>query len=237
MRPSDPHDTSRSSAHGRTAVRPTRPYRPQRKGPSVAEKRELALRDALRLLAPGPVGLVSTMYRDQPNVMTAAWMLPLSLDPVRIGVAVHPTRLTHEFISKTEWFAINIPNVDLITPVHTCGLRSGRDGDKFAATGLTPTEAREIEAPLIAECVAHIECGVAERRHPRRPRSLRRQRPRRQRPRRSLRWVLGRHGRRRAAAPPPRRRSLLRVATGLSRRAAGRSRTEYHPDQAESQPR
>jgi flavin reductase (DIM6/NTAB) family NADH-FMN oxidoreductase RutF len=129
----------------------------------MAEKRQLALRDALRLLSPGPVALVSTMYRDQPNVMTAAWLLPLSLDPVRIGVAVHPTRLTHEFISKTEWFALNIPNVDLITPVHTCGMRSGRDGDKFAATGLTPTEAQEIEAPLIAECVAHIECGVAER--------------------------------------------------------------------------
>jgi flavin reductase (DIM6/NTAB) family NADH-FMN oxidoreductase RutF len=95
--------------------------------------------------------------------MTAAWLLPLSLDPVRVGVAVHPTRLTHEFISKSEWFAINIPNVDLITPVHTCGMRSGRDGDKFAATGLTPAEAQEIEAPLIAECVAHIECGVAER--------------------------------------------------------------------------
>jgi flavin reductase (DIM6/NTAB) family NADH-FMN oxidoreductase RutF len=129
----------------------------------MAEKRQIAPRDALRLLAPGPVALVSTMYRDQPNVMTAAWLLPLSLDPVRVGVAVHPTRLTHEFISKSEWFAINIPNVDLITPVHTCGLRSGRDGDKFAATGLTPAEAQEIEAPLIAECVAHIECGVAER--------------------------------------------------------------------------
>ena len=39
------------------------------------------------------------------GAMTAAWLLPLSLDPVRIGVAVHPTRLTHEFISKSEWFA------------------------------------------------------------------------------------------------------------------------------------
>lgn len=129
----------------------------------MAEKRQVALRAALRLLSPGPVALVSTMYRDRPNVMTAAWLLPLSLDPIRVGVAVHPTRLTHEFISKSEWFALNIPNVDLITPVHTCGMRSGRDGDKFAATGLTPTEAQAIEAPLIAECVAHIECGVAER--------------------------------------------------------------------------
>jgi flavin reductase (DIM6/NTAB) family NADH-FMN oxidoreductase RutF len=129
----------------------------------MAEKQERGVRDALRLLSPGPVTLVSTMYRDQPNLMTAAWLLPLSLDPVRIGLAVHPTRLTHEFISKSEWFAINIPNVDLITAVHTCGLRSGREGDKFALTGLTPADAQEIEAPLVAECVAHIECGVAER--------------------------------------------------------------------------
>jgi flavin reductase (DIM6/NTAB) family NADH-FMN oxidoreductase RutF len=78
-------------------------------------------------------------------------------------VAIHPTRLTHEFISKSEWFALNIPNVDLMTAVHTCGMRSGRDGDKFEVTGLTAADAAEIEAPLVAECVAHIECGVAER--------------------------------------------------------------------------
>lgn len=129
----------------------------------MAQKKERGARDALRLLSPGPVTLISTMYREQPNLMTAAWLLPLSLDPVRIGVAVHPTRLTHEFISKSEWFAINIPNVDLITAVHTCGIRSGRESDKFALTGLTPTDAQEIEAPLVGECVAHIECGVAER--------------------------------------------------------------------------
>jgi flavin reductase (DIM6/NTAB) family NADH-FMN oxidoreductase RutF len=129
----------------------------------MAEKKERGARDALRLLSPGPVTLISTMYRDQPNLMTAAWLLPLSLDPVRIGVAIHPSRLTHEFISKSEWFAINIPNVDLITAVNTCGLRSGRESDKFAFTGLTPADAQEIEAPLVAECVAHIECGVAER--------------------------------------------------------------------------
>jgi flavin reductase (DIM6/NTAB) family NADH-FMN oxidoreductase RutF len=129
----------------------------------MAEKRQVDLRDALRLLAPGPVALVSTIYRDHPNLMTAAWLMPLSLDPVSVGVAIQPSRLTHEFVSKSEAFALNIPNVDLLTAVHACGLRSGRDGDKFAATNLTPADASEIEAPLVAECVAHIECGVAER--------------------------------------------------------------------------
>ena len=129
----------------------------------MAEKRRVEPRDALRMLAPGPVALVTTIYRDQPNVMTAAWLLPLSLDPTYVGVAVHPTRLTHEFVSKSEAFALNIPTVDLLSAVHACGMRSGRDGDKFAATGLTPEAALEIEAPLIAECVGHVECGVVDR--------------------------------------------------------------------------
>ena len=130
----------------------------------MATKRELETRDGLRLLAPGPLALVTTMYRDQPNVMTAGWLLPLSFDPVLIGVAIHPGRLTHEFATKSEVFALNIPNVDLISAVHACGMTSGREGDKWDATGLTPAEAVEIEAPLVAECVAHIECGLMDRR-------------------------------------------------------------------------
>jgi flavin reductase (DIM6/NTAB) family NADH-FMN oxidoreductase RutF len=59
-------------------------------------------RDALRMLAPGPVALVTTMYRDQPNMMTAAWMQPVSLSPMLISIAVQPSRLTHEFMTKSE---------------------------------------------------------------------------------------------------------------------------------------
>ncbi|HEV2108342.1 MAG TPA: flavin reductase family protein [Thermomicrobiales bacterium] len=129
----------------------------------MAVKRSLDHRDALRLLVPGPVSLVSTLYRDQPNVMAASWMLPMSFDPVYVGVAIHPARLTHEFVSKTEVFVINIPTVDLMSAVQAAGTSSGREGDKFAVTGLTPAEAVEIEAPLVAECVGHIECGVIDR--------------------------------------------------------------------------
>lgn len=129
----------------------------------MAEKRRLETRAALRLLAPGPLALVSTMYRDQPNAMTAGWLLPLSFAPTLVGVAVQPSRLTHEFITRTDQFALNIPTLDLVTAVHTCGISSGREGDKFEAAGLTPQEALEIEAPLVAECVAHIECGVIDR--------------------------------------------------------------------------
>jgi flavin reductase (DIM6/NTAB) family NADH-FMN oxidoreductase RutF len=129
----------------------------------LAGKKQVELRDALRLIVPGPVGLISTLYRDQPNVMTAAWMTPLSLSPTLVGVAIQPSRLTHEFVTKTDVFAINIPNVDLLSAVHYCGMKSGREGDKFEAAKLTPAEAAEIEAPLVQECVAHIECGLFDR--------------------------------------------------------------------------
>ena len=64
---------------------------------------------------------------------------------------------------RSDVFAINIPNVDLISAVHFCGMKSGNEGDKFAAAKLTPIEALEIEAPLVGECVAHIECGMHDR--------------------------------------------------------------------------
>jgi flavin reductase (DIM6/NTAB) family NADH-FMN oxidoreductase RutF len=66
-------------------------------------------------------------------------------------------------VTKGETFALNVPNADLMSGVHLCGLRSGRDGDKWEAAKLTPAEAAEIDAPLVAECVAHVECGVADR--------------------------------------------------------------------------
>jgi len=120
-------------------------------------------RDALRMLAPGPLALVTTMYHDQPNIMTAAWMQPLSLSPLLISIAVQPSRLTYEFMTKTEVFTLNIPTVDLLSAVHLCGMISGHEKDKFEATGLTPELGVATEAPLIAECVAHIECEVRDR--------------------------------------------------------------------------
>lgn len=120
-------------------------------------------RDALRMLSPGALALVTTYYRDQPNVMTAAWMQPISLSPLMIAVAVQPSRLTHEFMTKTEVFALNFPTLELLNAVHTVGMISGREQDKFELTGLTPEPGVATEAPLIAECIAHVECNVRDR--------------------------------------------------------------------------
>lgn len=129
----------------------------------MVAKRAVEPRLATRIVEPGPLVLVTSLYRTQPNVMTAGWVLPLGFDPPRLGLAIHPSRLTHEFISRSEMFALNVPTLDLLSAVHRCGMESGRDLDKFLTTGLTPADAFEIEAPLIEECVAHIECGLVER--------------------------------------------------------------------------
>jgi flavin reductase (DIM6/NTAB) family NADH-FMN oxidoreductase RutF len=129
----------------------------------LVSKQDLALREALRLIEPGPVALLSTMYHDHPNLMAASWLIPLGMEPTLIGVAVHPGRLTHEFLTKSEAFSLNIPTADSLNAVHTCGMLSGREKDKWEMTGFTPVEAEIVEAPLVDECVAFIECGVVDR--------------------------------------------------------------------------
>ncbi len=129
----------------------------------MATKRVLEPRLAARLLQPGPVTLITSLFHAQHNVMAAAWLMPLGTDPMLIGVAIRPDRLTHEFVSRSEVFALNIPTIDLLNQVHRCGIESGRDRDKFLSSGLTPADAVELDVPLVEECVAHIECGVVER--------------------------------------------------------------------------
>lgn len=103
------------------------------------------------------------MRRGQPNVMAAAWHMPIGLSPTLIAVAVHPGRLTHAFISASEQFVVNFPTVDLIGPVHHAGMITGRDIDKFATVGLEPEESIIVEAPRVLGCAAYIECQLRDR--------------------------------------------------------------------------
>jgi flavin reductase (DIM6/NTAB) family NADH-FMN oxidoreductase RutF len=126
-------------------------------------KKPLDVRQAYRLLSHGPVLLLTTQFRGQPNVMTAGWSTPLAAPDALIGVAVAPTRLSHEFITKTDEFALNVPHLDLLSSVYYCGTNSGRDVDKWETAPFTPTEPNEITSPLITECLAWLECTVVNR--------------------------------------------------------------------------
>lgn len=126
-------------------------------------KKDIPLWQAYRLLQPGTVTLVTTRSLDKVNVMPASWTAPVSYNPPRVGVAVAPIRLTYDLIRRSEVFALNFPGRPLAEQVDTAGQISGRDvDDKLTRLGLTPTEADEIEVPLIEECLAHIECGLIE---------------------------------------------------------------------------
>lgn len=125
-------------------------------------RRSLELTDALRLLNGGPVALVTTRWRDQTDVMPAIWTSPLSRNPPLVGVAVHPSRHTHDMIRFSEEFALNFPARDLLNHTHYFGAVSGRDLNKLELAKLPTFKASKVSAPLIEGCVAWIECGLED---------------------------------------------------------------------------
>ena len=116
--------------------------------------------DARRLLGGGPVALVTTSWRGNFNVMPAAFVTPLSIDPPLIGVVVHPARHTHDMIKYSEEFAINIPTRELLHHVQYLGSVTGAELNKFELTGMPTFRARRVDAPLMEGCIGWIECGV-----------------------------------------------------------------------------
>ncbi|MCS7115933.1 MAG: flavin reductase family protein [Nitrososphaerales archaeon] len=94
------------------------------------------------------------------NIISVAWSTPLSHEPPLIGISIAPKRYSHDLISKTGEFVVNIPTIELAKQVLFCGRRSGRDVDKFNETKLTARVARKVRASIIEECIAHLECKV-----------------------------------------------------------------------------
>lgn len=125
-------------------------------------RRTLEPLDALRLLGGGPVVLVTTRWREQTDVMPAIWVCPLSRTPPLIGVAVHPSRHTHDMIRFSEEFALNFPGRELMNHVHYFGVVSGREVGKLELAKLPTFKASKVEAPLIQGCLAYIECGLED---------------------------------------------------------------------------
>ncbi len=116
--------------------------------------------DARRLLGGGPVAIVTTAWRGNWNAMPAIFVTPLSITPPLIGVAVHPSRHTHDMIKFSEEFALNIPTRELLHHVQYLGSVSGTELNKLELTRLPTFRGRRIDAPLLEGCVGWIECGV-----------------------------------------------------------------------------
>ena len=118
--------------------------------------------DAHRLLNGGPVALITTRWRTSSDVMPAIWHTPLSRVPPLLGVVVHPSRHTHDMMRFSEQFALNFPARDLLNHTHYFGMVSGRDVGKLELSKLATFGASKIDVPLLANCVAWVECVLED---------------------------------------------------------------------------
>lgn len=129
----------------------------------MKEKKVLSLDQVHRLINFGPLLLVAAAFENQRTIAPIAWTTPLSQNPPYVGVAVGQNHLSHFLINQSNEFSLNLPGSELIKAVVYCGSVSGEKEDKFLKAGLTPLKAQIIEAPLIGECLAHLECQVTEK--------------------------------------------------------------------------
>jgi len=126
----------------------------------IAKSEAVPLAKSYLLLNHGPVTLVTSAAGERTNVMAAAWAMPLDFDPPKVLLVVDSQTLTRELIEASGEFALSIPCRRIADQVLAAGSLSGRDGDKFARSGLQPFAASRISAPLIRDCAAWLECRV-----------------------------------------------------------------------------
>ncbi len=113
------------------------------------------------MLYPVPAVLVSVADRQgRPNVFTAAWVGTVCSDPPMISVSVRPERYSYAVLEETGEFVVNLTTKKLASATDFCGVKSGRDVDKFACMHLTAVAANEVKAPLIGESPVCLECRV-----------------------------------------------------------------------------
>lgn len=115
-------------------------------------------------LFPLPVVVVSCASdMHQPNLITLAWAGTLCSIPPTIGISINPLRHSHAIVDRSKEFVVNIPSVSQQDIVTFCGVKSGRELDKFAHFGLTPGKAETLKhAPILSEFAVNIECVVTK---------------------------------------------------------------------------
>ena len=115
------------------------------------------------MLYPLPAVLVTTRNREgRDNVCTVAWAGTVCSDPAMVSISLRPSRLSYEYLTETVVFVINLTTEALAAATDFCGVRSGRDTDKFGAMNLTLTEAEKISCGCINESPVCIECRVKD---------------------------------------------------------------------------
>ncbi|HUX90160.1 MAG TPA: flavin reductase family protein [Gallionellaceae bacterium] len=128
------------------------------------KKKSFPLANAYGLLETGPVVLITTSHKGTANIMTQSWHTMMEFVPPLVGCVISGNNHSFAALKATRECVINIPTAELARQVVIAGNNSGRKVDKFARTGLTAAPASLVQAPLIAECYANLECKVADTR-------------------------------------------------------------------------
>lgn len=115
------------------------------------------------MVYPVPAVMVTAADREgKSNIITIAWTGTVCTNPPLAYISVRPERYSYGMLKETGEFVINLTTEKLVRATDYCGVKSGRDTDKWKETGLTPIPAQEVNVPLIKESPVNIECRVSE---------------------------------------------------------------------------
>ena len=113
------------------------------------------------MLYPLPAVMVSCgREEERPNIVTIAWTGTICTNPPMVYISVRPERYSYDIIKETKEFVINLTTEELVMAADYCGVKSGREVDKFLEMKLTPEPSEIVKAPAIAESPVNIECQV-----------------------------------------------------------------------------
>ena len=118
--------------------------------------------DGAVIMAPLPCVMVTSGTVEKPNVMTVAWTGILNTHPAKTYISVRPSRHSYKLIKESGEFVINLVPSALVKACDFCGVRSGKDIDKFAHCHLTAEASREVSAPTLSESPLSLECRVTD---------------------------------------------------------------------------
>lgn len=116
------------------------------------------------MVYPLPAAMVSVGTKDgRTNIITIAWTGTICTKPAMLYISVRPERYSYDMLKESGEFVLNLTTEALAKATDYCGVRSGKDVDKWKETGLTKGRANELSyAPIIEECPVNIECKVVE---------------------------------------------------------------------------
>ena len=116
------------------------------------------------MLYPLPAVMVSAAdKKGEPNIITVAWTGTICTNPAMLYISVRPERYSYHMIKETGEFVVNLTTESLARAADWCGVKSGKDVDKWKAMKLTPVKAEKLSyAPMIEESPVNIECRVTE---------------------------------------------------------------------------